>query len=33
MSIKSSNHADTKGEPKNGAIMRFESEFYKNFID
>ena len=26
-------HADTKGEPKNGAIMRFESEFYKNFID
>lgn len=26
-------HADTRGEPKNGAIMRFESEFYKNFIN
>ncbi|TSJ89445.1 serine-type D-Ala-D-Ala carboxypeptidase [Gilliamella apicola] len=25
--------ADSKGEPKNGAIMRFESEFYKNFIN
>ena len=24
--------ADTKGEPKNGAIMKFESDFYKNFI-
>ena len=25
--------ADSQGEPKNGAIMRFESEFYKNFIN
>ena len=25
--------ADNKGEPKNSAVMRFESEFYKNFIN
>ena len=25
--------ADSTGEPKNGAIMKFESEFYKNFIN
>jgi serine-type D-Ala-D-Ala carboxypeptidase/endopeptidase (penicillin-binding protein 4) len=25
--------ADSNGEAKNGAIMRFESEFYKNFIN
>lgn len=25
--------ADSKGEPKNGAVMKFESEFYKNFIN
>ncbi|OCG28165.1 hypothetical protein A9G11_11700 [Gilliamella sp. wkB108] len=24
---------DTKSEPKNSAIMRFESEFYKNFVN
>ncbi|NUF49994.1 serine-type D-Ala-D-Ala carboxypeptidase [Gilliamella sp. ESL0250] len=26
-------HADRQNEPKNSAIMRFESEFYKNFIN
>ncbi|OCG20609.1 serine-type D-Ala-D-Ala carboxypeptidase [Gilliamella sp. App4-10] len=26
-------HADRQDEPKNSAIMRFESEFYKNFIN
>ena len=26
-------HADRQGEPKNSAIMQFESEFYKNFIN
>ena len=25
--------ADSQGEPKNSAVMRFESEFYKNFIN
>lgn len=25
--------ADSQREPKNGAVMRFESEFYKNFIN
>ncbi|NUF26485.1 D-alanyl-D-alanine carboxypeptidase / D-alanyl-D-alanine-endopeptidase (penicillin-binding protein 4) [Gilliamella bombicola] len=26
-------HADSQSEPQNSAIMRFESEFYKNFIN